>query len=179
MGLEQMFKCPHTLNKLQTGPIAKLIEGFCRWLLVGGFTRNRIRKHLSIISHFNEHLERVSTRPRTIVTAKDVEGFFKVYPSRCRNQGPLEDHLRRVRHSINRFITYLDQKGLFDPLVQAPSYQALLDDYLQWLRLYQHAADGTLEVRAHSITRFLRWLGPQARPEWKVTPKGETFLSAR
>jgi site-specific recombinase XerD len=162
MGLEQVFTCKHTLNKLQTGPLAKLIEGFFRWLLAGGFTRNRIRKHLSIISHLNEHLGRVSTRPRTIVTAKDVEGFFKVYPSRCRNQGPLEDHLRRVRHSINRFIAYLDQKGLFDPLEQEPIYQALLDDYLQWLRLYQHAADGTLEVRAHSISRFLRWLGPQA-----------------
>jgi integrase/recombinase XerD len=179
MVLEQVFKCPHTLNKLQTGPLAKLIEGFCRWLLAGGFTRNRIRTHLSIISHLNEHLKKVSTRPRTIVTAKDVEGFFKVYPSRCRNRGPLEDHLRRVRHSINRFIAYLDQKGLFDPLVQAPIYQALLDDYLQWLRHYQHVGDGTLEVRAHSITRFLRWLGPQATAQGlaSLTPERiETFF---
>jgi site-specific recombinase XerD len=162
MVLEQVFKSTNTLNKLQTGPLAKLIEGFCSHLLDKGFTHNCIRKHLSNTSHFNEHLERLSTRPRTIVTAKDVENFFKMYPSWCRNQGALEGHLRRVRHSINRFTAYLDTKGLFDPLVQEPIYQALMNDYLQWLRRYQYASDGTLEVRKHSITKFLKWLGPQA-----------------
>jgi site-specific recombinase XerD len=101
-------------------------------------------------------------RPRATVTAKDIEGFFKEYPTQCRNQGPLEGHLRRVRYSINRFTDYLGGKGLFDPLVSVPIYQELLDGYLQWLRHYRHAADGTLEVRAHSIRRFLQWLGPQA-----------------
>ena len=32
------------------------------------------------------------------------------------------------------------------------------------MRCYQHAAPGTLEVRAHSVTEFLQWLGPQATP---------------
>jgi site-specific recombinase XerD len=96
-----------------------------------------------------------------MVTAKDIEGFFKAYSSQCRNQGPLEGHLRRVRYSINRFTDYLGQKGFFDPLVSVSIYQELLDGYLQWLRHYRHVADGTLEVRAHSISRFLQWLGPQ------------------
>jgi integrase/recombinase XerD len=179
MVLEQVFKCKRTLIKLKTGPLANLLEGFCHWLLVGGFTRYCIRKHLSNISHLNEHLGRISTQPRTVVTAKDVEDFFNLYPSRCRNQGPIENHLRHVRYSINRFVAYLDQKGLFDPLVKAPVYQALLDDYLQWLQHYQHAADGTLQVRAHSITRFLKWLGPQATGQGlaNLTPeKIETFF---
>ena len=179
MVLEQVFKCPRTLNKLRTGPLAKLLEEFCQWLLDEGFSRDCIRKHLSNVSHFNKYLERTPNRPRTMVTAKDVEGFFKVHPSRCRNQGPLEDHLCRVRHSINRFTAYLDKRGLFNPLVQASIHQALLDDYLQWLRHYQHAADGTLEVRAHSITRFLKWLGPQATAQGlaSLTPERiETFF---
>jgi integrase/recombinase XerD len=110
---------------------------------------------------------------------KDVEGFFKAYRSQCRNQGPLEAHLCRVRYSINRFTDYLGHKGLFDPLVQAPIYQELLDGYLQWLRHYRHAADGTLEVRAGSITRFLQWLGPQATAQRlaRLTPESiETFF---
>lgn len=179
MVLEKVFKCSRTLNKLRTGPLAKVLEGFCHWLLAEGFTRRCIRRHLSNVLHFNEYLSRASTRPHTMVTAKDVEGFFKVYPSRCRNQGPLEDHLRRVRYSINRFTAYLDLKELFDPLVQAPIYQALLDDYLQWLRHYHHATDGTLEARAHSITRFLQWLGPQATSQGleRLTPESiETFF---
>jgi len=110
---------------------------------------------------------------------KDVERFIKAYRSQCRNHGSLEDHPRRLRYSINRFTDYLGQKGLFDPLVQAPIYQELLDDYLEWLRHYQHAADGTLEVRAHSITRFLQWLGPQATAQGlgSLTPERiETFF---
>ncbi|MFA6011398.1 MAG: site-specific integrase [Desulfobacteraceae bacterium] len=162
MVFKQVFKCQRTLNKLQAGPLAKILEEFCQWLLDEGFARDCIRKHLSNVSHFNKYFERTSNRPSTMVTAKNVEGFFKVYPSLCRNRGPLKEHLRRVRHSINRFTAYLDIKGLFDPLVQTPIYQALLDDYLTWLRNYQHATEGTLAIRAQSITRFLQWLGPEA-----------------
>ncbi len=162
MALERVFDCPRTLRRLRTGPLGKLLEGFCHWLLVGGFTRGCIRKHLSNVSHFNQYLGRAMTRPRATVTAKDIEGFFKAYPSLCRNQGLLEGHLRRVRYSIHRFTDYLGQKGLFDPLVSVPIYQELLDGYLKWLRDYRYAADATLEVRAHSIRRFLQWLGPQA-----------------
>jgi len=179
MALEQVFECPRTLRRLRTGPLGKLLEGFCHWLLAGGFTRGSIRKHLSNVSHLNEHLGSATARPRATVTARDVEGFLKAYPSQCRNYGPLEDHLRRVRYSINRFTDYLGRKGLFDPLVQAPIYQELLDDYLEWLRHYQHAADGTLEVRAGSITRFLQWLGPQATAQGlgRLTPERiETFF---
>jgi len=179
MALEQVFECPRTLRRLRTGPLAKLLEGFCHWLLAGGFTRGSIRKHLSNVSHLNEHLGSATARPRATVTARDVEGFLKAYPSQCRNHGPLEAHLRRVRYSINRFTDYLGGQGLFDPLVQAPNYQELLDDYLKWLRHYQHAADGTLEVRAGSITRFLQWLGPQATAQGlgSLTPERiETFF---
>ncbi len=179
MVLEQVFDCPRTPMRLRTGPLGKLLEKFCRWLLAEGFSRDSIRKHLSNVSHLNEYLGGHSTQPLTTVTAKDIEGFLKAYPSQCRNHGSLEAHLCRVRYSINRFTDYLGQKGLFDPLVQAPIYQELLDDYLEWLRHYQHAADGTLEVRAHSITRFLQWLGPQATAQGlgSLTPESiETFF---
>ena len=179
MALEQVFKCPQTLKRLRTGPLAKLLEGFCHWLLTRGFARGSIRTHLSNVSHLNQYLGSETARPRKTVTVKDVEGFFKVYRSHCRNPGPLEDHLRRVRYSINRFTDYLGQKGLFDPLVQAPIYQQLLDGYLEWLRHYRHAADGTLAVRAHSISRFLQWLGPQATAQRLASLTSEsieTFL---
>lgn len=179
MALERVFDCPRTLRRLRTGPLGKFLEGFCHWLLAGGYTRGCIRKHLSNVSHLNEYLSSAMARPRTTVTAKDIEGFFKAYPSQCRNQGPLEGHLRRVRYSIHRFTDYLGQKGLFDPLVSIPIYQELLDGYLQWLRHYRHAADGTLQLRAHSISRFLKWLGPQAVAQRLagLTPESiETFF---
>jgi len=162
MAMERVFDCPRTLSRLRTGPLGNLLEGFCNWLLDGGFARSCIRKHLSHVSQLNRYLSRTITRSRATVTAKDIEGFFKAYPSQCRNHGQLAGQLRRVRYSINRFTDYLGSQGLFEPLVSVPIYQQLLDSYLQWLRHYHHAAEGTLELRAHSISRFLQWLGPQA-----------------
>jgi len=37
--------------------------------------------------------------------------------------------------------------------------------YLKWMRDYQHASEGTVGVRCHSIIQFLEWLGPEAMPE--------------
>ncbi|MGB9023262.1 MAG: site-specific integrase [Candidatus Bathyarchaeia archaeon] len=165
MALERVFECPRTLRRLRSDPIGKLLEGFCNWLLEHGFSRWTIRKHLFNVSHLNEHLGGLRSRVCQGVSSKEIEGFFKTYPLRCVNRKPLEKHLRRVRYSVNRFTDYLRQRGLFDSLVKSPIYQPLLDAYLQWMRHYQHASEGTLEVRSHSMTQFLQWLGTEATPE--------------
>ena len=99
------------------------------------------------------------------VSLKEVEGFFKAYPLQCANRRALEGHLRRVGYSVNRFLHYLRESGRLDSLRRPEIYQPLLDAYLQWMRHYQHASEGTLELRSHSITQFLQWLGPEATPE--------------
>ena len=104
-------------------------------------------------------------RMQQIVTARDIEGFLQAYPSRCRNRGPLEKHLRRVQRSLNRFVQYLEQEGLFVPSSQDATYQPLLDAYLQWMRRCRDSAPRTLEIRAHYLTQFLQWLGPDATAE--------------
>jgi integrase len=73
--------------------------------------------------------------------------------------------VRQVGYSVNRFLDYLRDTGLVDSLPPQKIYQPLLEAYLQWMRHYQHAADGTLQVRSHSIAQFLEWLGPEATPE--------------
>ena len=102
---------------------------------------------------------------RQSVTAKDLEEVFETYPSRCRNGGPSEERLRRVRCSVNRFAEYLRQERRLVVLPLQAIYQPLLDAYLQWMDRYQHAAPGTLERRAQSLTPFLQWLGPEATPQ--------------
>jgi integrase/recombinase XerD len=166
MALEQVFECPVTLKKLRSVPLGTLLDGFCKWLLENRFSRSSIRTHLSALSHLNEHLGSPKAPMRQTVTAGDLAGFFEAYPSRCRHRGPLEEHLRRVRYSVNRFAEYLRQEGRFVALPAVEMvYQPLLDAYLQWMDRYQHAAPGTLEVRAGSLTQFLQWLGPDATPE--------------
>lgn len=165
MGLEQVYSYPLTLKKLRSGPLGTLLDGFCNWLLEHGFRRWTIRKHLSNVSHFNQHLGRRGFSADQILCPKDVAGFFEAYPSRCRRRGPLEVHLLRVRYSLNRFVEFLGEKGLFDPLPQGEIFEPLPDAYLEWMQHYQHAAAGTLELRAQYLTVFLVWLGPEATPQ--------------
>lgn len=165
MSFEQVFECRRKLRKLRSGPLAKLLEGFCNWLLENGFSRGTIRTHLSHVSHLNEHLLSQGGGLRQSVRSRDVEGFFKAYSLQCRNRGALKDHLRRVGYSVNRFIQFLGEAGLMDSLPRQNLYQPLLDAYLQWMRHYQHASHGTLQLRKHSITQFLQWLGTEANAE--------------
>ena len=164
MDLERAFDCPRTLRKYRSGPLGELQEDFCKWLLERGFSRSLVRLHVSNVSHLNEYLGGPMARRCQTVTAQDIERFHKAYPSRCRNRGPLQGHLRRVRHSVNRFVEYLDHMALFVRSPRRAIYQPLLDAYLQWMRRCQHAAEGTLELRARCLTRFLESLGPNATP---------------
>ena len=165
MALEQFFSCPSTLARLQNGPLSGLLEEFCQWLIQNGFSRWTIRAHFSHLSHLNAYLGPASARPLTVVTAKDIEGFFRAYPLQCRNRGPLEQHLRYVRWAVDRFIDYLREKGVFEPSVSSPLYQPLLDAYRTWMQEERHVAAGTLALRCRSLSGFLRRLGAQATVE--------------
>jgi integrase/recombinase XerD len=164
MGLEQAFECPVTLAKLRSGPLGTLLEDYCDWLLEQGFSRWSARTHLSNLSHLNEHLGKRRRPQLQTVAEEDLEGFFRAYPSRCRHRGPREEHVRRVRWSVNRFVQYLKRQDRFVDATRPPIYAPLRDAYLDWMRRYQHAAPGTLELRAPSVAQFLQWLGPQATP---------------
>ena len=165
MALELVFECPRTLSRLSKGPLGKLLDGFCNWLLSHGYRRGTIRKHLFNVSHLNEHLGCPSSGFRQSLSSRDIAGFLKAYPLQCQRQGAVQGRVRRVRYSINRFIDYLRESGFLDPSSGQPIYQPLMDAYLKWMRDYQHASEGTIGVRCHSITQFLQWLGPEAVPE--------------
>jgi len=165
MALERVFEYPRTLRRLRSGPIGKLLEGFCSWLLEHGFRRGTTRKHLFNLFHLNEYLGGPRSVVRQTVSLREVEGFFRAYSLQCRHRRALEGYLRRLGYSVNRFLAYLRESGFLDSLPRQEIYQPLLDGYLQWMRHYQHASEGTLTVRSHSITQFLDWLGPEATAE--------------
>jgi len=165
MALEQIFECPRTLRRLRVGPLGNLLEGFCSWLMEHGFSQWTIRTHLSNVSHLNKYLGRPRSGFRESLSSRDIAGFFNAYPLLCRRRGAMEGQVHRVRYSINRFLDYLRDFGLFNYSSEQEIYQPLLDAYLKWMRCYQHASDGTIELRCHSITQFLQWLGAEATPE--------------
>ena len=173
MALELVFVCPRTLGKLRSGPLGKLLDGYCDWLLERGFSRSTIRKHLSNVSHFNGYLDAQKAVSRKILSAEDVNKFFRQYPLQARFREPSDNHLRCVQSSINRFVQYLRQLQIFDSLAESTIFQPLLDSYIEWMDDCQHASPGTIAIRSHSLRQFLLWLGPQATTEGmsKLTPE--------
>jgi site-specific recombinase XerD len=162
MGLERVFKATWTLRDLRKAPLGSLLDGFCDWLLERGFSGSTVRLHLGRLLHLNRWLAECGWGGAKRLSRNEVESFLAVYPERCRCRGVLEDHLKRMRHSLSRFVDFLRHRDLFDPLVQAPVYQPVLDEYLRWMRDHQHAAQGTLEIRELGVARFLASLGEEA-----------------
>ncbi len=173
MAIEQVFKCPVTLNKLRSGPLGELMDGFCTSLLENGFAPDTIRKHLSRVHHLNVYVGSCNYADGQVLSAQTVREFFTHYPAWARHRGPLDGHIAAVKASVNRLVNYLRSSDRFEASTEALIYQPLLDAYLKWLQEHQHAAPGTIRLRAHSVGQFLRWLGPQATPQGcsELTPK--------
>ena len=162
MGLELVFEAPWTLKDLRAGPLGWLLDDFCDWLLERGFSLYTARTHVGRVLHLNRWLVERDWHWPGVLSRTEIEGFLETYPQRCRNRGSLEEHLKRIRHSLNRFVEFLSHLDLFDPLLILPLYQPLLNGYLEWMRDHQHASEGTLELRCHSIQLFLKSLGTKA-----------------
>ena len=173
MALEQVFKCPRTCSKLRGGPLGGLMDGFCDALLGSGFATGTVRKHLSNVGHLNAYLGTLNQREGQVLCAQTISEFLTHYPARARNRGPLDRHVAVVKFSINRLVDYLRTAGRFKTLAETAIYSPLLAVYLKWLEEHQHAAPGTIKLRAHSVGRFLRWLGPLATPQGcsELTPE--------
>ncbi len=165
MGVERVFKASWTLCDLRREPLGSLLDDFCDWLLDRGFALGTVRMHLGRMLHLNRWLAECGWSGANGLSQNECEGFLAAYPGRCCHRGRLEDHLKRMGHSLSRFVEFLRQRGLFDPLAEAPVYQPLLDDYLRWMREHQHAAEGTLELRGLGVARFLASLGENAATE--------------
>jgi site-specific recombinase XerD len=165
MGLERVFEASWTLRDLRRPPLGSFLDDFCDWLLDHGFSWYTVRNHLARIQHLNRWLADRGWSPTEKLSRKEVDGFAAVYPERCRCRGVREDHLQRMGHSLSRFVEFLRGRDQYDPLLEVPAYQPLLDEYLRWMREHQHAAEGTLELRRFGLSRFLTSLGDDATVE--------------
>ncbi len=101
MALEMVFVCSRTIGSLRSGPLGKLLDGYCDWLLECGFKRATVRTHLANVSHLNAYLALQKERGGRFLSAEDVNGFSKEYSSRAYDGKFSDYHVRRVRWSIN------------------------------------------------------------------------------
>jgi len=161
---EQLFKFSAIVEKLKGGPLDKFAEGFCCWLLDHGFKRHTISSHFYRLIRFGKYLDSNNTDIHNGISIKEVKTLFKGHSHHCLKTGSSDTDIRRAGYSINRFIQYLRESGHPDLLQEQDIYKPVLDAYINWMRHYKHASDGTLGVRIHSLKQFLQWLGPEATP---------------
>ncbi len=173
MGVERVFEASWTLRDLRKAPLGSFLDDFCDGLLDHGFSCGCVRTHLGRLLHLNRWLAERGWSPTGKLSRNEVERFSAAYPQRCRCRGVREDHLKRMGHSLSRFVEFLGERDRFDPQLATQVYQPLLDDYLHWMREHQHAAAGTLDLRKHGVSRFLASLGEDA------TAEGLTKLDTR
>lgn len=165
MGVERVFEASWTLRDLRKPPLGSFLDDFCDWLLDHGFSWDTVRTHLGRLLHLNRWLAERDWNPTEKLSRTEIEGFCAAYRQRCRCRGVREDHLKRMWHSLSRFVEFLGEGDLFYQQLAAPVYQPLLDDYLYWMWEHQHAAAGTLELRKLGVSRFLASLGEDATAE--------------
>lgn len=157
MVLEEGVASPATRERLLSGPLTDLIEGFYLWLKERQFSTAVLRVHLLNVSFLQEYLRHEHAGGVSRLDIEDIEGFL---------------HIRSANgagHTMRRFLAYLEEKGLYHAPVVRPHYQPVLDAYTQWLRHYQHPAARTMELRVEYAGLFLDWLGEQATPEGLAT----------
>ena len=80
MALEQVFKCRKTLDKLRSGPLGGLLDGFRKTLLQQGFAESTIRKHLANVSHLDTYLGGQRHSETEPLSTSIIGEFFRDYP---------------------------------------------------------------------------------------------------
>ncbi len=123
MAMEQVFKCLITLNRLRSGPLGDLMDGFCTSLLEKGFAPGTIRKHLSRVHHLNVYLGSGNHADGQVLSAQTVTEFFTHYPAWARNRGLLDRHIAGVKASVNRLVNYLYSLGRFETSTEVLIFQ--------------------------------------------------------
>lgn len=153
MVLNKEVASPATRERLMSGPLTDLIEGFYLWLKEKRFSVPIIGMYLLNVSFLQEYLRDKYADVIPRLDPEDVEGFLRIRS------------VNGAQRSMRRFLGYLEEKGLYLVPVIRPHYQPILNDYTEWLRDYQHAAERSIILRIENTSLFLDWLGPQAATE--------------
>ena len=155
MCLEKVYVGAAIREKLRSGPLGWLIDGFCRWLLQRGAARRTVQEHVSRVDYLCRGLEQAVTRlqagePRLLLSGL-AQHAERADTARGR---------RRERSTVHRFGQFLDNEGLrvSEPEVKQP-YEAVLSAYLDWLRTMRENKAATIALRRFHGVRFLESLG--------------------
>jgi len=163
MALELVWKRASLVAKLRDRPLGEILDGFCQWLLDNGYARTTVRIHIQRVCHFDNYIAQVGSVAPEGLSSDHIQAFLTdCLPTYPCPRGGFRERIR-TRFSIHRLTTYLVAAGLIRHRPPPPPpYQALLDEYLIWMRDYCHCSERTLVTRRIYLIPFLEHLGMAA-----------------
>ena len=150
MFLEDLFRRGTTLARFRLPPLGPKMDEFSEWLRAQRFSRHVMRRRIWQVSHFNQYLRRQGVRACQEVEKSHAERFIIRHLPRCRCGGR-----RGIKHvgassSVRSFIDFLSERGLVSVASPSPpSYQKLLQEYLDYLKCERNLAERTLKALLH------------------------------
>ncbi len=173
MFLEDLFRRGTTLARFRLPPLGPKMDEFSEWLRAQRFSRHVMRRRIWQVSHFNQYLRRQGVRACQEVEKSHGERFIIRHLPRCCCGGR-----RGIKHvgassSVRSFIDFLSERGLVSVASPSPpSYQKLLQEYLDYLKSERNLAERTLKAHREGSTALLEHLGaPVAERLAKLSPE--------
>lgn len=158
MCLEQVYDGAGIRQRLRTGPLGWLIDGFCRWLLGRQAARRTVQEHVSRVVLLGHDVKRLSDP----LNDEEVQALVSVLTSRADGESSKRER-RRSRSTVHRFSQYLESEGAQTSRPDAPVlYAPILAAYEQWLRRVRQNGAQTVAQRRDYLLPFLESLGDLA-----------------
>lgn len=165
MALERFWEWSSVLQRLRDCVLGPILDGFCQWLLDQGYAPATIRMRIRRSWHFAGYLSRCGVAILNDMEARHVDVFLTTgrrhHP--CA-RGGFRERIR-VKTSIRCLRKYLMVCGqIQEPpcTPKSPPYQALLDEFLAWMKDYCQCGARTLDERRRYLIPFLQHLGSTA-----------------
>lgn len=166
MAVEEQFDGSVASGHMPVGPLGSELDGFGMWLAAQGFSEGTLRRRVSHLALFSQYLARIGVECLGDVEWSHTRRFLKEHLPRCRRRPRRAPPPDEVARGLRAFARY-QSISAWDPPDTAPppGYQALLEEYLGYLRDFRNLAPSTIKGRRRELIQFLTFLGPQATPE--------------
>ncbi|MDJ0841090.1 MAG: site-specific integrase [Acidobacteriota bacterium] len=146
--LGNFFLLAGTLDRLQVGPVAPLLDSFSDWLADYGYSHNYICNLLTWVSRWSQYLADQGVSSIQELTIDLVEGFSDV----CHNYSRMQ-HPKTMIMAVHRFQKYLEENEIL--MIQAQPRRQIVREYLDWMGNTKNASTSTLEIRERYLNLFL------------------------
>lgn len=156
--VNSLFKCPETLKKLNNcGCFSRHLDHFAEWMAKDRFSDSTMRFHISNVAHFSNFLKGGDTEINNLDC--HIRSFFEHIPT-CHCKGWKKPRkIKYVRHSLNRFKTFLFECGKIQPKPEDLAYAETHNEYLVWLSEKFFLKNSSVKLRSSYLKQFLQWYG--------------------